>query len=65
MFYACRIAIPIVIRLEPFSVYREVTSKLPAEQTVRRLTHYDAAPGERKAKLVFNEAKTDSDTEVF
>ena len=45
--------------------YNEVTGKLTVEQTVRRLTNYDAAPGEPKTRLVFNEVKTDSSDRIL
>lgn len=45
--------------------YNEVTGKLTVEQTVRRLTNYDAAPGEPKTRLVFNEVKTDSSNRIL
>ncbi len=40
--------------------YDERTGRLSVRETVRRLTNYDARPGEPKTKLVFNEVKTDS-----
>lgn len=45
--------------------YNEVTGKLTVEHTVRRLTNYDAAPGEPRTKLVFNDVKTDSSNRVL
>ena len=39
--------------------YDEKTNMLTVTQTVRRLTNYDAKPGEPKTKLVFNDVKTD------
>ena len=45
--------------------YNEVTGKLTVEQTVRRLTNYDAGPGEPKTKLVFNDVKTDSSDRIL
>ena len=40
--------------------YDEKTGRMNVNQTVRRLTNYDAGPGEPKTKLVFNNVKTDS-----
>lgn len=40
--------------------YDEKTGRMTIRETVRRLTDYDAQPGDPKTKLVFNAVKTDS-----
>ena len=40
--------------------YNEKTGRITTDETVRRLTNYDAKPGEPKTILVFNDTKTDS-----
>lgn len=40
--------------------YNEKTGRITIDETVRRLTNYDAKPGEPKTILVFNDTKTDS-----
>ncbi len=40
--------------------YNEKAGRITIDETVRRLTNYDAKPGEPKTILVFNDTKTDS-----
>ena len=40
--------------------YNEKTGRITVDETVRRLTNYDAKPGEPKTIMVFNDAKTES-----
>lgn len=40
--------------------YNEKTGRITVDETVRRLTNYDAKPGEPKTIMVFNDTKTES-----
>ena len=40
--------------------YDEKTGRITVDETVRRLTNYDAKPGEPKTIMVFNDTKTES-----
>lgn len=40
--------------------YNEKTGRITIDETVRRLTNYDAKPGEPKTIMVFNDTKTES-----
>lgn len=40
--------------------YNEKTGRITIDETVRRLTNYDAKPGENKTIMVFNNTKTES-----